>query len=180
MKSIKIFEKDYDGESLYDLGRDVNESLEPRFNPVVDSIPTDDLGFQIGTFKVNIEWVDDETPDVKLITAESARQMRGDSLSNFIEKDMQEFIVYLNKKIEEATKNGYWSLSLFYQYYYVSPDPVISKLSTIQLNILMEYLKENGYDVSMMLDYILKISWAPKIEEPTVKESHERFKFWWK
>ncbi len=32
---ITIFQKDYDGESLYDLDRDVSEALLEEYNPVV-------------------------------------------------------------------------------------------------------------------------------------------------
>lgn len=52
-----IFEKEYDGESLYDLGRDIHEAFNPAFNPAIDSVPQDVYGFQKGTFKVKVEWV---------------------------------------------------------------------------------------------------------------------------
>lgn len=55
-----VFEKEYDGESLYDLGRDIEEAIDVTFNPVVEKIPQDEYGFQLGTFKVVITWSEDE------------------------------------------------------------------------------------------------------------------------
>lgn len=53
---MNIFEKEYDGESIYDLQRDVIEAVDASFNPMVNDIPQDDHGFQLGTFTVKIEW----------------------------------------------------------------------------------------------------------------------------
>jgi hypothetical protein len=53
---MKLFEKDYDGESIYDLQRDVMEAFDKRFNSLAEGIPQDEHGFQEGTFKVMIEW----------------------------------------------------------------------------------------------------------------------------
>ena len=51
-----IFQKDYDGESLYDLSRDISEAFDERFNPTVATIPKDEHCFQKGTFTVKVEW----------------------------------------------------------------------------------------------------------------------------
>jgi hypothetical protein len=51
-----IFEKEYDGESIYDVQRDIVEAFDSKFNPLVIDIPQDEYGFQKGTFKVKIEW----------------------------------------------------------------------------------------------------------------------------
>ena len=53
---IKLFEKDYDGESLYDLSRDMHEAFNEDFNPISKTIPSDEYGIHSGTFKVTIEW----------------------------------------------------------------------------------------------------------------------------
>lgn len=55
-----LFRKEYDGESLYDLGRDVEESLEGDYNPLIHTIPENKDGFQRGKFTVTIEWEDEE------------------------------------------------------------------------------------------------------------------------
>jgi hypothetical protein len=55
---IPLFEKDYDGESLCDLGRDVHEVLSSEFNEQVAMIPQDEHGFCKGTFTVTITWVE--------------------------------------------------------------------------------------------------------------------------
>lgn len=56
---MNIFEKEYDGESIYDVQRDVIEAFDARFNPMVKDIPQDEYGFQLGKFTVKIEWVRD-------------------------------------------------------------------------------------------------------------------------
>lgn len=53
-----IFKKEYDGESLCDVERDMSEAFDPRFNIDVQDIPVDEYGFSQGTFKVTIEWCD--------------------------------------------------------------------------------------------------------------------------
>jgi hypothetical protein len=57
---MNIFEKEYDGESIYDVQRDVIEAFDARFNPMVKDIPQDEYGFQLGTFIVRIEWSKEE------------------------------------------------------------------------------------------------------------------------
>lgn len=52
-----IFEKDYDGESIVDVFRDVREAFDPTFTPAAAQIPTGQYGFQKGTFTVKVEWV---------------------------------------------------------------------------------------------------------------------------
>lgn len=56
---IVLFEKDYDAESLCDLGRDVEEAVTEDFNPEIPKIPVDEHGFQTGIFKVKIEWINE-------------------------------------------------------------------------------------------------------------------------
>lgn len=51
-----IFHKEYDGESLYDLGRDIHEAVDSTFNPLAQDIPQDENGFQEGKFIVSIQW----------------------------------------------------------------------------------------------------------------------------
>lgn len=55
-----IFENIYDGESIVDVPRDIFESFDPRFNSRVESIPTDEFGFQKGSFVVTVKWVQEE------------------------------------------------------------------------------------------------------------------------
>ena len=51
-----LFEKEYDGESLYDLQRDVHEAFVEDFNPIMATLPKDKHNFTMGTFTVKIEW----------------------------------------------------------------------------------------------------------------------------
>jgi len=51
-----IFKKTYDGESLYDLGRDVSEAFDEKYNPNMNGISQDEHGFMEGEFTVTIIW----------------------------------------------------------------------------------------------------------------------------
>ena len=55
--SKTIFSKQYDGESIYDVQRDMIEAFDPNFNPKAAGIPQDEYGFQTGTFNITIEWI---------------------------------------------------------------------------------------------------------------------------
>lgn len=55
-----LFEKDYDGESLYDLGRDISEATDENYNSALNDIPQDEYGFQKGKFTVTIKWSPEE------------------------------------------------------------------------------------------------------------------------
>ena len=56
-----IFDKVYDYESLYDLGEDVEDSLDERFNEIVKSLPKDEYDFIRGSFHVTITWLPEES-----------------------------------------------------------------------------------------------------------------------
>jgi len=51
-----IFDKVYDGESIYDVGRDVAEAFCEDFNTITKQIPKNECGFQQGTFRVSVVW----------------------------------------------------------------------------------------------------------------------------
>lgn len=53
---MQVFNKEYDGESLYDVYRDVSEAFEVIYNPILNNIPQDECGIHKGTFKVVITW----------------------------------------------------------------------------------------------------------------------------
>ena len=57
---MKLFEKVYDYESLYDLSRDIHESFNPIFNEEIKKIPVNEYGFLEGEFKVTIEYLPSE------------------------------------------------------------------------------------------------------------------------
>lgn len=58
MKTI-LFTKEYDGESIVDVHRDFSELWDERFNPCMKDLPSEG-GFWKGTFKVTVEWSEDE------------------------------------------------------------------------------------------------------------------------
>lgn len=57
----QLFNKEYDGESIVDLSRDISECLDSDFNPIVNEIPEmeDSPGFWAGKFVVSVTWVPD-------------------------------------------------------------------------------------------------------------------------
>ncbi len=54
--TLVVWQKDYDGESLYDLGRDIEEAFAEDYNPIVGEVPKDKYGLHQGTFTITIEW----------------------------------------------------------------------------------------------------------------------------
>lgn len=55
-KTITIFSRKYDGESIVDMPRDVDEALDEDYNPDMKDIPFDASGFPKGFVKITIEW----------------------------------------------------------------------------------------------------------------------------
>lgn len=54
-----IFTKQYDGESMVDIDRDITEAFECRFNPNAKVITSDEYGLFNGTFTVTVTWNSD-------------------------------------------------------------------------------------------------------------------------
>lgn len=51
-----VFHKEYDGESICDVERDVLESLSETYNPMISEIPVDENFIPQGKFIVTIQW----------------------------------------------------------------------------------------------------------------------------
>lgn len=56
-----IFEKHYDGESLCDLGRDIEESVSEEYNDKMKQLPVDEHGYVRGIFTVTIAFSGEDT-----------------------------------------------------------------------------------------------------------------------
>jgi hypothetical protein len=56
---MELFKKNYDGESIVDLGRDIYEAFDDKFNKKASLIPSDEYGFHLGEFVVTINWIPD-------------------------------------------------------------------------------------------------------------------------
>lgn len=56
MTTVTLLDKQYDGESIVDVGRDVHEAFDGRFTPAMEKIPSDEHGIPHGTFRVQITW----------------------------------------------------------------------------------------------------------------------------
>ena len=54
--SLELLNKKYDGNSLYDLGRDVEEALDPSVNGRLSDIPYDTGNIMQGTITVTVTW----------------------------------------------------------------------------------------------------------------------------
>lgn len=66
-QEIEVFNKKYDDESLYDLGRDISECIDPTFNPKIRDIPVDEHGFREGTFQVSVTWKSELSTEEQLL-----------------------------------------------------------------------------------------------------------------
>ena len=55
---MKLFEKTYDGASMVDIGRDMDELFDESYNPQLSTIPVDENGFMAGVFIVTVRWQD--------------------------------------------------------------------------------------------------------------------------
>lgn len=56
MSQLTLLDKQYDGESIVDVERDVHEAFDSRFTPAAAAILSYEHGFQKGTFRVHITW----------------------------------------------------------------------------------------------------------------------------
>ena len=56
MTGVTIFTKEYSGEELCDVDRDVSEAFDPNMNHRVIDIPQDAHEMQTGVFTVTISW----------------------------------------------------------------------------------------------------------------------------
>ena len=57
--TTEIFRKEYSGEDINDLERDVSEAFDSDYNPVADVCTKDEHGFINGTIVVTMTWVPD-------------------------------------------------------------------------------------------------------------------------
>lgn len=55
----EIFRKEYGGEDINDLERDVSEAFDPDYNPAAAVMTSDEYGFTEGKLVVTITWVPD-------------------------------------------------------------------------------------------------------------------------
>jgi len=60
MDPVVLLSKSYDGESIVDVSRDVHEAFFSDFTPAMATIPQDEHGFSRGTFRVTVEWSEEE------------------------------------------------------------------------------------------------------------------------
>lgn len=116
----------------------------------------------------------------KLITPEQARQLREDSITNFKIIGMEKYIKYLDKKIRETSERGNFGFSLWVEFYCgITPDPVMSELSPVQMQQLIFHLVENGYR-AYLEGAILYVYWNIVVQPEPVKEEQKKpwYMFW--
>jgi hypothetical protein len=56
VEAITLLKKAYDGESICDVFRDVSEAFDADFTPEAKQIPSDEYGFALGKYVVEIRW----------------------------------------------------------------------------------------------------------------------------
>ena len=59
-QSMVVFNKNYRGEHLCDVDRDVSEAFDEDFNTLLKRIPQDGYGFLCGRFDIKITWQKEE------------------------------------------------------------------------------------------------------------------------
>jgi hypothetical protein len=63
--NVTLLDKVYDGESMYDVCRDVSEAFVEDFTPALGTLPKDEYGFIQGSFRVHIVWTPDAEADAE-------------------------------------------------------------------------------------------------------------------
>ncbi|ATW58059.1 hypothetical protein CNR34_00126 [Pseudomonas phage nickie] len=56
----EIFRKEYGGEDINDIERDMSEAFDPDYNPKAAIVTTDEHGFVNGKVVVTMTWVPDD------------------------------------------------------------------------------------------------------------------------
>ena len=113
----------------------------------------------------------------KLITAEEARNMRDMSLIHFVNNDLNKYIKHINKMVNDATSEGKWNYQAVIQYYPDAKiDKVLEELSYEKMKVLINHLKENGYQ-AMIYGNVFYLSWALE-EKEEVKEEPKKKSLW--
>ena len=61
-EKTELFRKEYDGDSIPDIYRDVSEAIDEKFNPIVAQVPDMEgfPGFAAGKFTLTITWEPEE------------------------------------------------------------------------------------------------------------------------
>jgi U3 small nucleolar ribonucleoprotein component len=62
MKTVLI--KEYDGESMVDMERDLSEALDENYNQVMRDIPKDEYGIHQGMFVICLKWIEGDATDL--------------------------------------------------------------------------------------------------------------------
>ena len=60
---MKLFEKTYNDEGLYDLPEDIGDAMDGNYNKLMTKLPVDEYGFILGQFKVTVEWLPPENEE---------------------------------------------------------------------------------------------------------------------
>ena len=60
MTKVTLLNKDYCGEGIVDIERDVSEALDENFTPALLDVELDDYSIPKGKFKVTVVWCSDD------------------------------------------------------------------------------------------------------------------------
>jgi hypothetical protein len=115
----------------------------------------------------------------KLITAAEARGMREECITNFKIIGMDKYIKHINKIVKDATSEGKWvSQTIIHYYPDANYDKVLDELSNEKMQVLIEHLKENGYQ-AMVYNNCFYLSWDIPEEKPAPVKEEPKKKSWW-
>ena len=95
----EIFKKEYSGEEICDVERDVIEAFNPDYNPAAGEVPVDKHGFQEGTFTITVTWeADNSSPD----WLEAFDSLPSEMIDAFeVLQDFREELVLQNKQVAD-------------------------------------------------------------------------------
>ena len=63
MTKKHLFNKDYCGEEICDVDRDVSEVFDSRITPAIESVPVDEHGLHKGKFRITVTWCSEDDCD---------------------------------------------------------------------------------------------------------------------
>lgn len=56
MSKEYLFRKEYSGEEICDIDRDISEVFDARMTPAIDKVPVDEHGLHSGKFRISVVW----------------------------------------------------------------------------------------------------------------------------
>lgn len=58
-----LFRKEYCGEEICDIDRDITEVFDDRMTPAIAKVPVDEYGMHAGKFRITVVWCSEDDCD---------------------------------------------------------------------------------------------------------------------